>query len=427
MGGKAFDSAKAPGERELNIQPMTAETYLQVKEIYLTRLQSFFGKDTHLEVLKEAPEKLSFGDVDYLVSSEDAPDFLALARSIGATALVKHGFTICSVAVRQDGFKQDSEPMVYTTVPNQHLASKSPAMKSDPPAAASDTELYAQIDIELVPPKIFQWRRFLASYGGVGMILGRMVRDVGFVVHGDGFYIYLSELQKAKRLGLQNVSDRDGQIFLTADPGKVLEFLHMSVKRYEDGFHTLPDLYAWLTSCRALTDQSARRYKAEIHENKAASKPKLYLSFFGQCTMVDKFGLAPDQSTAMEDIRASLLQDALAAFSIGKELEEKRKKLNRTVSQGLAEAWLKKQISEVTDKQGKQATEIVRAFRRWVAVRGEVPKMSILPTAHRDEDSELYMLVREDVVDPAAEAVARAFVKESWEVVRELLRRGKSA
>jgi len=77
---------------------------------------------------------------------------------------------------------------------------------------------------------------------------------------------------------------------------------------------------------------------------------------------------------------------------------------------------------KATGREGKNATETVRAFRRWVGVKKPARNLYILPMAVSDETSELYKLVDDDQGVVQDSAVNEAFVAKYWEDIRGLLR-----
>ena len=122
MGGKAFLSAHTPAGHTLNIQPLEKATYDRLKDIYLDRIRAHLGHEIHVEVLKEAPEKTSYGDIDYALSADGTIDFAALATAVGAVAVLKHGPLMSSLAVCHDGLKHDSDVAVYKKVNGWNLS-----------------------------------------------------------------------------------------------------------------------------------------------------------------------------------------------------------------------------------------------------------------------------------------------------------------
>ncbi|KAK4565908.1 hypothetical protein LTR86_003757 [Recurvomyces mirabilis] len=427
MGGKAFAAAHAPEGYVLNIQPLDQKHYDQLKNLYLSKIRTHLGEAVLVEVLKEAPEKTSYGDIDYLLATDEKVDFIDLAKAVGATAVVKSGRSVCSFAARQDGLANGPEVAVYTKPDSRRPNPNQLTTNEGGSDATSTFSLCAQIDLEVVPQAAFAWRSFLASYGGVGMILGRIIRDVGFSVHGDGLWLQLPELDEAKKMNLHNIADKSGMIWLSGDPAEVMAFMHMFVDSYKRGFGTLRDLYTWLASCRLLLGEATVFAKADDSENveaKYQGKPKLYQNFFREGIHNALRGGQVYDGMSAADVRQMLLHEALEKFGKAAEHEQKAGVLRRKIAHGKAEHWLKQAIMNATGKEGKNVTEIVRAFRRWVGVTGSTRELYILPAARSDETSELYKLVdgTQNVVQDSA--ANEAFVAKHWEDIRVLLRQG---
>ncbi|KAK3679714.1 hypothetical protein LTR78_000090 [Recurvomyces mirabilis] len=425
MGGKAFAAAHAPEGYVLNIQPLDQVHYDQLKNLYLSKIRTHLGEAVLVEVLKEAPEKTSYGDIDYLLATDEKVNFIDLANAVGATAVVKSGPSVCSFAARQDGSANGPELAVYTKPDSRRPEPKQLTTSGGGSDATSTSPPCAQIDLEVVPLVAFAWRSFLASYGGVGMILGRIIRDVGCSVHGDGLWLQLPELDEAKKMNLHNIADKSGMIWLSSDPAEVMGFMHMPVDRYELGFDTLQDLYTWLSSCRLLLGGAIVFAKADEAENvevKYQGKPKLYKNFFREGIHTVPRGGEMYEGMSMTDVRQLLLLEALEKFGKAAEHEKKAGVLRRKIAHGKAEDWLKQAIMTATGKEGKNATEIVRAFRRWVGVTESNHELYVLPAALSDETSELYKLVDSDQNVVLYRAANEAFVAKHWEDIRGLLR-----
>lgn len=156
MGGGAFKQAVATGQPTLNTPRMTPSEYVLLKEIYTARIQAYFSGSAKVAVLKEAPEKPSYGDLDMFVGSDDEIDMLDLANAIGATGVIIRGPGKCSVGVPKDGSPSPQPTVLYEMVNANGSGSSTPGNLTE--------EEYAQIDIGVIPIEQVEWHIFYSAY-----------------------------------------------------------------------------------------------------------------------------------------------------------------------------------------------------------------------------------------------------------------------
>ncbi|KAK5142759.1 hypothetical protein LTR32_004964 [Rachicladosporium monterosium] len=411
MGGSAFAAASAHGEPTLNTPRLTQEDYTRLKAILKTSLQAFFGPNTKLDTLSEAPEKDNFGDIDFIVARDEPTDWLALATSIGAAGLIAHHPSMRSLAVPIADTGSTRPPVSYKPIPPQKLKTS--------PMPAMTVEQYAQIDIETVSTALYPWRTFYSSYGDLSSILGHILRPLGFKLSENGLFLRLKELEQAKSMLCHGIADHDGLLFLSRSPGKVMQFLGLSADRYEQGFATLDELYVWLGHCRGVCAELGWTRKQENSSDRAKEKRTVFMRFLEEwvpahypSSLLDANTDSDAAKKAREDKvhkkRQETLEEALTLFKKQADYDVMHESLIRAISNSSAASLLRPIISLHSGRADKQLTEIVRAFRRFTGVHtGESGRLQlrVLETPHTDAECELWRLV--DVVDASGERELR--------------------
>ena len=263
MGGGAFAQVFAQGEPTLNVRRLSPKEYEHLKHLYLKKLQDYFPNG-YVVSLVEAPEKVDYGDVDFLVSLAAQADFMDMANHLGAAGVIYHSSVKsrnCTLGVPIDGSASTQTAVVYRPVYQNSYGSST--VRSGAPLTIEE---YAQIDIELVPPELQDWHLFYSSYGDMLGLLGHIVHNLGFTVSDRGFWLRMKELDYSKTGKHLNVAGSEGIVFLSSDPKQVMRFLGLSVGRYNAGFDTVDELFEWLGACRLLSAEAIKIKRDNAHE-----------------------------------------------------------------------------------------------------------------------------------------------------------------
>lgn len=418
MGGSAFAQASAPGAPTLNTPRMSPEEYERLKCFWTQRLQAYFP-DAKIQGLREAPEKESYGDIDMFVVTEQRVDFVAMAQHLGAKGvIIRSGGLVqkCSLAVFRDAYLQSITTIVYKL-----LDAKDPQ-----PTGTVTTEEYAQIDIEVLEPQLVEWHVFYSSYSDLAGMLGRIVTNLGFSITDRGLWLRMVELDESKKSQHINIADRDGMVFLSRDPNKVMEFLGISANGFTEGFNTLNEMYEWLAKCRLLFAESVKVKRDKSHDRNREQKRTVFAGFFrgwlpAHMDMKPEQG-ADEHARRIKELRQTFLNDALAFFSKSEEYESKHNPVVLAIDNATAAALLKPIIARHSGKKEKSLNEVVRAFRRYVSIN-EQGEPSILDQSHSDADSQLHQLLGTDKASLKEFGAVDAWVKSNWEQLRTLERK----
>lgn len=416
MGGNAFAHAASTTSPTLYTPRMTPEKYTQLKQLYEGRLRKCLP-DRKINTLKEAPQKTSYGDLDFLVeSADDQVDWLSLARQLGAAGIIIHSsgkVQSCSLAVLMDG----SPSSGFSIYKHQH--------DLDKVSKVVTSVEYAQLDLEVVPRELFEWHSFYSSNGDMGGLLGHMVHNLGFTVCDKGLMLRLAACDAAKDMVFVNVPDKAGRLYLSKDPEQVLSFLGLSFEVYQQGFTAIDDFYQWLSQCTLLSKDSVKVKRDDASGRQKERKRPLYSNFFNTwlpeylssgdlCESTSK----PSRSRQRQDLEL----EAVTFFDKKAEFEQMNAALVQRIQTQTVEYLIKPIVAQHSGFKDKKLVEIVRAFRRWVGFR-EGGDPYILSTPHDDEHSELVKLLsKEDKTILQDQQWVSEWVKGNWEVLKGLER-----
>lgn len=204
MGGKAFSPA-------LRTPRMPPATYHVLLSKYISVLSKHY---VHVGSPREAPEKTSHGDIDILVCTpihSSPPDTAALNKILQATK---------SIAAK---------PATMFAVP----------YPTDLPSDEEGGENHIQLDIQRCETiDKFHWMLFFNSLGDFWNILGTALRRYGLTANDHGLHLRVREIETENK--------PHALIWLTSDPGDILDFLGLDVKEFNKGWSTLEEMYVFL-------------------------------------------------------------------------------------------------------------------------------------------------------------------------------------
>lgn len=166
MGGNAFSEQIPEG----NFPRLSTSLYQSLRDRLLPTVQKFY---THACCPNEEPQKVSHGDIDFVVAYGDInqkPDPTTLKSAIGAEFIIADpmGTSNYALVVNPDEWIQHG---------------------GDADTVAKG-KIYCQVDINVSPDKE-QWERvlFMHSYGDLGMIMGLIVRNAGLHLGINGLKV----------------------------------------------------------------------------------------------------------------------------------------------------------------------------------------------------------------------------------------------
>lgn len=198
MGGRAFKDLKCPR--------MAPDVYIGVKAQVTAALRTVFP---HVVVPTEMPEKVDYGDVDFLVSpssstSIDEFDWQGTVATIKAVLKTDHG---------RRGFL--TPDCMYFAIA----------------APSDDEECWIQIDIKVCfKPELFTWYSFELNYASNSKIIGSMVKPLGLTIDPKGLHVRVEEMEESNFPG--------SLTWVSKDPKDVLRILGLDRKFIHAGFRT---------------------------------------------------------------------------------------------------------------------------------------------------------------------------------------------
>ena len=159
MGGKAFAQLLP----HASFPRIDAQTYQSLKQHYLSRLTPLFAL---VGVPAEAPEKTTYGDLDYLVAGplSQPVSLNQLQQVLGATHVVTD--------------EGDHMPHFAVPVPTTEVV----------PHIEGQT--YYQVDVTTC--SVDEWPKvmFYHAYGDLGIILGRLLKEYGLTYGSRGLRVF---------------------------------------------------------------------------------------------------------------------------------------------------------------------------------------------------------------------------------------------
>lgn len=405
MGGGAFAQAFAEGEPTLSISRTSAKDYESLKSIYLQKLQDLFP-DGKVASLIEAPQKTDYGDIDIFIAVDRNVDLLQTAKQLGVAGVIYSRGMCCNLAVRIDGRPSDRPPVLYKYSPK--------------PSPDISAEQYAQIDVEIIPSRFFEWHSFMSAYGDMSSMVGHIVSPLGFRFNDHGLWLRLDdEIDLAKSRGYKG-SNKDGLVLLSSDVKEVMQFLDLSIDVYERKFETLRQLYEWLGQCRLI---SAEVVKSSRHKADRKEKRVVFTNFFDEW-LPARMDMKDDQDEVQQKeviqvLRAKYLHEALDFFSKHEEYTSQQDILVRSANETTAQDLLKGMIVEHSGRSESNIKKTLRSFRRWLAIDPE-GNIRVCKIPHSDAESQLHQLASRNshsLCDPQS---VSAWVRDNWEQVRAL-------
>ncbi|KAJ9124376.1 hypothetical protein QFC22_001176 [Naganishia vaughanmartiniae] len=116
-------------------------------------------------------------------------------------------------------------------------------------------DICIQLDTQLCDPPHHSWMYFTTSYGDLVPILGSIHHKFGLIINDKGFWVQLDLPKNANMCGIPR---EKMVVFLTIEPEKMLEFLGLDGARYQQGFTSEEEIFAWIRGGRFFRPISKR-------------------------------------------------------------------------------------------------------------------------------------------------------------------------
>ncbi|KAF2021179.1 hypothetical protein BU24DRAFT_16466 [Aaosphaeria arxii CBS 175.79] len=366
MGGKAFAQA-GPNGTPLNVPRMPLEVYRHFSLDFHARLATIFRQ---VRIPRDAPGKLDFGDIDFLVEGPLCPwTPESLHQLLGA-------------ARRLDCGNTHSYAVPYPDAPDQ----------------------YVQVDVEIAPGSgtpdrvaLFEWECFMKSDGDLLQIIGICHRSLGLICNDKGLHVRVAEIEPYDK--------KKALIFLTRSPQEAIQFYGMDPVKYAAGFETDIELFSWICGGRFVAYAGLRDREEKANDRARQRKRPLYSKFVEEYVP----SLA-DRAVESEDTlwtRQQVLSEALDTF-------QKRDVYDSMIQEHLLrerELELWQRIREALPVEGSSLALVLKALRRWVKFQKGQPYIGFEPLL---EDQPKWSCQLEDEVETIA------WVKQNWMEAKSL-------
>ncbi|KAL1593803.1 hypothetical protein SLS60_010535 [Paraconiothyrium brasiliense] len=340
MGGQAF--AHIVTDKPINIPRLSPDTYRQVAADVKSKLETLFH---HVTIPRDAPEKIDFGDIDFLVEGIRDPKnnsdiWVSVKEVLGAVLFVSpHHF----------GIRHPSVP-----------------------------DAYVQVDVELSPgngAENFEWTKFMKSDSDLLQIVGVIHRSLGITCTDKGMHVRIEEVESYNR--------KKSMLFLTRDPIQAMQFYGYDKAKYHQGFDSEVELFDWATNGRyfhwELYEDRDENSNDRTRLNKRPMFRRFVLEYMPSCgkgTTSRTLTENRDPDAAIPS-RQEVLQEALRMF--GKH-EEYNAIILEHKTKGVEEAlWL--QINNSIPSQDAARGPILKGLKRWVTFKNGRPYITEQPIA----------------------------------------------
>jgi len=262
MPNKSF-TAKF-GEQSFPLRP--TESYTKLKVAIGDKLKSLYKL---VDAPAPAPEKPEHGDIDFAVCEPyGTVNAARVQKTLGAQLMVEEGSRIARYAV--------------PTIDGK----------------------FVQVNVETCDNKAeFDGIIFFRSYGDLGMILGVLTKAHGLSLGSKGLKIQSSQNDKVHPSSFQ----------LSSSFPKILQFMGLSIKTWENGFNSMKELFAWIQTSRFFVPRLVSTTADEV-KAKNLDRRIVYTSFLRDTRSLAS--AAPSKPVLQP---SAVVQEALLFF--GKKVE----------------------------------------------------------------------------------------------------------
>ncbi|KAJ6261063.1 hypothetical protein Dda_3728 [Drechslerella dactyloides] len=285
MGGSAFASLGLATPR------MPPETYFALKKRHHDILRRLYA---HVTTPPEAPEKTTYGDIDFLVAEplplhELASDELPICASTAPKPRRSLATTVDRVKV---AFGAEYSISVGVT--------RSYAVPIDGDKKNAADKVYAQIDVHICPSaENMHWMAFKHGYGDMWSILGMMSRAKGLIADEVGLKLRVSEIEARNK--------EASKVELTRDVRETLAFFGLDWGIYSAGFADLESVFWFICGSRFFEDKYFKRRKFSTARDRRKIKKRemirRWLEFLGMVIPDDDDG--DDEGEEISDLKGN--------------------------------------------------------------------------------------------------------------------------
>ncbi|KAG6825010.1 hypothetical protein H0H92_005101 [Tricholoma furcatifolium] len=224
MGGNAFAALLGSGA----FPRMPPAVYHAMKTRLLSKISALYE---HVAVPFEAPEKTSYGDVDFVVAfpKVEAP---------GSQVNIPHEVVQKTLEARHANVMDGNHTSNFAVpvAPGEWRELGYDAEEDEARKLADNGDIFYQVDINVCADKAeFDRIVFFHAYGDLGMIMSLLARSAGLSLGERG-------------LKLPNVPHPPLELSQSFDD--ILKFMGWSMDTWKAGFHTKREVFEWAASTK---------------------------------------------------------------------------------------------------------------------------------------------------------------------------------
>ena len=245
--------------------------YEEIKQEVLARVAEHAE---HVRIVRELPEKDSFGDLDVLIVPRLRVQDAASTAS-GNTQQTQHQQQPCAASAKKKqkvlmkAFNRATRNMIQSVFEPRELVSHGDVHSFD---------LHSfQIDMIVMPNKqVLDMADFYFAYSDVGGLVGRLTAAHGIKYGHLGLWIELLHCTVYPDNPV-DLAHRLGRVHLTTDPREVCRFLGLCYDAFQRGFDTNHAIVEWIKTCRFFDPRHFQSLNRR-HRHRAVTRP-FYIAF----------------------------------------------------------------------------------------------------------------------------------------------------
>jgi hypothetical protein len=202
MGGHAF--------RNLHCPRISGDVYAKVKLHTTEALQTIFS---HVTVPTEMPEKVDYGDIDFLVAGPlHSPASTTIDNFDWAGTVSAINFAFDTTHGRRGHLNPGC----------MYFAIRAPG---------HEDEFWVQVDVKVCfKTELFEWQKFELNYASNSKMIGSMVKPLGLTIDPEGLHIRVAEIEETNFPG--------SMVCVSKDPRDVLRITGLDRRILDAGFIT---------------------------------------------------------------------------------------------------------------------------------------------------------------------------------------------
>jgi hypothetical protein len=373
MGGQAF--VNVPSDTPIRVPRMSQDVYHKIAETTTSKLEMLF---TRVTIPREAPGKLDYGDVDFLVQGIRSPD----------------------------------NPDIWSKVEAQlgaaiHVSNGSSHSFGIPHPDISDA--YVQVDVELAPgndtsdgAELFEWTRWMKGDSDLTQIIGICHRSIGLTCNDRGLHVRVEEIEPYNK--------KKALIFLTRDPDRAMQFFGFDTSKYWEGFRDEVDLFEWVSKGRFFSWKLFEDRIVKSNDRSRFNKRPMYRRF------VDEYMPANPEAGKDESwSRKEVLDRALDVFDKHEQYQTMMAEHNAKEAEEALWMQIRRLLPETNS-----STIVLKGLKRWVDFADGRPYITAQPL----ESTPMWTTV----TPPKSTVDVLNWVAKNWMTVKMLEKqRAKSA